>query len=591
MVEVAHDCSQLDSCSPQDHEEASDSDSSNSYFTRTMSPLPPDTDPLEYGNQFLKPRSALGLSLSGHDGTSKHETNDRQGTGPPQTSSFSLHPHLLDHKLSPLAWVQSLVQKGHPLHPKPDENIKAGNGHAPGPELSSGSESHSSSNGQPIPLANSSNSDSIKMFVDQASQNGISVNGNGARKLVYPEQSSNLHSFGNDEQATMSCDPRKTCYHYQGSVGPRGGHTTHFPVNTPSIPPVYPGWRPSLPTLEGEALDSSTAATEPNPWEEAKSPQSPVHPPRPQGFQPSPNLFDRPSNQVTPTGTGSLNKVSRGENHCSPPLGPKRINSCDLAEHERQVYCQIREFDQRRKAWEQIHAWNEDSLEKVQRDVEESQKAVVEDRQSIKEDRVQVLQSVQCSADCVIATNNQITNQLSSLATFTAEFNCMMDTIITVPVTSSTTLGVVIRHLGFIVQEHDLQSGPTQAFALYQLIAPPLKYLLLTLQKHEHLGIIPEILPPPEELSWFSTFIRNVRNQLTQEELAAAPGLVTDFESKQYLLSVTPQDPLTPPLSPSFTPSDTDSSKVEIILKGEPKELPTLDPEAIHEAPVRSNLS
>ncbi|KAF9509286.1 hypothetical protein BS47DRAFT_1397071 [Hydnum rufescens UP504] len=349
----------------------------------------------------------------------------------------------------------------------------------------------------------------------------------------------------------MSRDPRKTRYHYQGSVGPRGGHTTHFPVNTTSSPPVYPGWRPSLPTLEGEALDSSTAATEPNPWEEAKSPQSSVHPPRPQGFQPSPNHFDRPSNQqrelsthsrsiaigisepkqpeneppsgntntssfpttqqtitftprtilssprittgATPTGTGSLNKVSRGENRRSPPLGPKRINPRDLAERERRVYRQIHEFDQRRKAWERIHTWNEDSLEKVRRNVEESQKAVAEDRQSIKEDRAQVLQSIQHSADCVIATNNWIANQLSSLATFTAEFNRMMDTIVTVPVTSSTALGAVIWHLGFIVQEHNLQSGPIQAFALYQLIAPPLKYLLLTLQKHEHLGIIPEI--------------------------------------------------------------------------------------------------
>ncbi|KAF9505117.1 hypothetical protein BS47DRAFT_1368322 [Hydnum rufescens UP504] len=147
MVEVACNCSQLDSCSPRDHEEASNSDSGNSYFTRTMSPLPPDTDPLEYGNQFLKPRSALGLSLSGHDGTSKHKTNDQQRTGPPQTSSFSLHPHPLDHKLPPLTWVQSLVQKRHPSCPKPDENIEAGNGHAPGPELSSGSKSCSSSNG------------------------------------------------------------------------------------------------------------------------------------------------------------------------------------------------------------------------------------------------------------------------------------------------------------------------------------------------------------------------------------------------------------------------------------------------------------
>ncbi|KAF9509940.1 hypothetical protein BS47DRAFT_1396460 [Hydnum rufescens UP504] len=439
-----------------------------------MSPLPPDTDPLEYGNQFLKPRSALGLSLSGHDGTSKHKTNDRQGTGPLQTSSFSLHPHPLDHKLPPLAWVQSLVQKGHPSCPKPDENIKAGNGHAPGPELSSGSESHYSSNGQSIPLANSSNSDSIKRFVDRASQNGIRVNGNGgkpgllgtpcipkqhtnlsspvsswqnihlrlqtqpppprllrqarsrsitlasctsnlARKLVYPEQSSNLHGSGNDEQATMSHDPRKTRYHYQGSVGPRGGHTTHFPVNTTSSPPVYPGWRPSLPTLEGEASDSSTAATEPNPWEETKSPQSSVHPPQPQGFQPSPNHFDRPSNQVRP------NLI------CSPAFYGK--------------------------------------------------------------------------------------------GTIHAQFNLS------------------------------------------------LSYLLLMLQKHEHLGIILEILPPPEELSRFN------------------------FESEQYLLSVTPCDPPTPPLSPSFTPSDTDSSEVEIILKGEPEELPTLDPEAIHEAPVKSNLS
>ncbi|KAF9503533.1 hypothetical protein BS47DRAFT_1369469 [Hydnum rufescens UP504] len=205
--------------------------------------------------------------------------------------------------------------------------------------------------------------------------------------------------------------------------------------------------------------------------------------------------------KVTPTGTGSLNKVSRGENCRSPPLGPKRINPRDLAEREWRVYCQI------------------------------------------------------------------------------------------LPVTSSTALGAVIWHLGFIVQEHNLQSGPIQAFALYRLITPPLKYLLLMLQKHEHLGIIPEILPPPEELLRFSTFIRNVCNRLTQEELAAAPGLVTDFKSKRYLLSVTPRDPPTPPLSPSFTPSDTDSSKVEIILKGEPEELPTLDPEAIHEAPIKSNLS
>ncbi|KAF9503630.1 hypothetical protein BS47DRAFT_1369391 [Hydnum rufescens UP504] len=231
-----------------------------------------------------------------------------------------------------------------------------------------------------------------------------------------------------------------------------------------------------------------------------------------------------------------------------PHSGPKRINPCDLAEHERRVYRQIREFDQRRKAWERIHTWNEDSLEKVRRNVEESQKAVAEDQQSIKEDRAAgfAIDTAQCRT---------IANQLSSLATFTAEFNRMMDTIVTVPVTSSTALGAVIWHLGFIVQEHNLQSGPIQAFALYRLIAPPLKYLLLTLQKHEHLGIIPEILPPPEELSRFSTFIRNVRNRLTQEELAAAPGLATDFESERYLLSVTPSDPPTPPLSPSFTPS------------------------------------
>ncbi|KAF9505118.1 hypothetical protein BS47DRAFT_1368323 [Hydnum rufescens UP504] len=294
-------------------------------------------------------------------------------------------------------------------------------------------------------------------------------------------------------------------------------------------------------------------------------------------------LSSHPHTSQLESVTQPLHLPARGENCHSPPLGPKRINPVTSLNVNGEYIA--------KSAWEWIHAWNEDSLEKVRRDVEESQKAVAEDRQSIKEDRARVLQSIQHSADCVIVTNNRIANQLSSLATFTAEFNCMMDTIITVPVTSSTALGAVIRHLGFIVQEHDLQSGPIRAFALYRLITPPLKYLLLMLQKHEHLGIIPEILPLPEELLRFSTFIRNVCNRLTQEELAAAPGLVTDFKSKRYLLSVTPRDPPTPPLSPSFTPSDTDSSKVEIILKGEPEELPTLDPEAIHEAPIKSNLS
>ncbi|KAF9518708.1 hypothetical protein BS47DRAFT_1358769 [Hydnum rufescens UP504] len=120
-----------------------------------MSPLPPDTNALEYRGLFLKPRSALGLSLSSHGSTLKPETNDQQGMAPPQTSSFSLHPHPLDYKLPPLTWVQTLIQKRHPSHPKPDENIKT------------------------------------------------------AGKLVYPEQLPDLHSSGNDQQATMSCDLAK----------------------------------------------------------------------------------------------------------------------------------------------------------------------------------------------------------------------------------------------------------------------------------------------------------------------------------------------------------------------------------------------
>ncbi|KAF9511127.1 hypothetical protein BS47DRAFT_1395399 [Hydnum rufescens UP504] len=166
-----------------------------------------------------------------------------------------------------------------------------------------------------------------------------------------------------------------------------------------------------------------------------------------------------------------------------------------------------------------------------------------------------------------------------------------MDTMVTVPITPLTALRLIVWHLGFIIQEHNIQTCTVCTFAIYHLIAPPLKYLLLTLQRHEHLKIIPKILPPPQELSRFCKLIRSLHSQLTEEELAAAPGLFTDFEMEKYLLNVTIQDPLTLPLSPTYTPSDTNSLKVEVTLTVEPMGLPVLDPEAIHEAPMKSNLS
>ncbi|KAF9515779.1 hypothetical protein BS47DRAFT_1391272 [Hydnum rufescens UP504] len=162
--------------------------------------------------------------------------------------------------------------------------------------------------------------------------------------------------------------------------------------------------------------------------------------------------------------------------------------------------------------------------------------------------------------------------------------------MVTIPTTPSTALRSIVQHLGFIIQEHNVQSSPICAFTIYCLIAP-LKYLLLTLQQHEHLKIIPEILPPPQELSWFCKLIRSLCSQLTEEGLAAAPGLFTDFETEWYLLDVTIQDPPTPPFSLTYTPSDTDSLEVQITLTVKPMGLLVLDTEALHEAPVKYNLS
>ncbi|KAF9510077.1 hypothetical protein BS47DRAFT_1364781 [Hydnum rufescens UP504] len=230
-----------------------------------------------------------------------------------------------------------------------------------------------------------------------------------------------------------------------------------------------------------------------------------------------------------------------------------------------------------------------DSLAETHKDLEDHQKMVLEDQQAVKGDQEQLLQLVQCSAESVVKTSDSTANQLSQLVAFVKELNQAMDTMVTIPITSSIALGSIVWHLGFIIQEHNIQTGPVCTFSMYCLITPPLKYLLLTLQWHEHLKIIPKILPLPQELSQFCKLIRSLHSQLTKEELATAPGLFMDFEMEWYLLDVTIQDPLTLPLSLTHTPSNTDSLEVEVTLTVKPTGLPVLDPETVHEAPNTMN--
>ncbi|KAF9511552.1 hypothetical protein BS47DRAFT_1363791 [Hydnum rufescens UP504] len=375
--------------------------------------------------------------------------------------------------------------------------------------------------------------------------------------------------------------------------------------------------------------DTAVLVTDLNPWEDMRKPPTSIGLPPIQEFEPLLGILNKPCDQVHPglvgspafcTGTFrpsytmqtitfaphtilSSPQVTTSMRHPTPPFlqntlpttiapqsktsshkncqfspsfKPKWVDRCDLAE------CKI---------WDQARMWEVDLLAETCRDLEDHQKMVLEDQQAIKGDWEQLLQSVQCSAKSVVKTSDSTANQLSQLAGFVKELNQAMDTMVTVPITPSTALRSIVQHLSFIIQEHNIQTSPVCTFSIYRLIAPPLKYLLLTLQQHEHLKIIPKILPPPQELSWFCKLIRSLCSQLTEEELAAAPGLFTDFETERYLLNVTIQDPLTPPLSPTYTPSDTDSLKVEVTLTVEPMGLPILDPEAVHEAPVKSNLS
>jgi hypothetical protein len=127
---------------------------------------------------------------------------------------------------------------------------------------------------------------------------------------VYPEQLPSSCNPSKNYQDTKSHDPHKTRYCYQGSAGQRGGHTTQaliysHPIDTLSTHPVHPSWRLTLPTLEGEASDGSTAATKSNSWEEARSPQPPPQPSWLQEFQPLPNLHNKPNDQFHPNITCS----------------------------------------------------------------------------------------------------------------------------------------------------------------------------------------------------------------------------------------------------------------------------------------------
>jgi hypothetical protein len=220
MAEVARDYDPINGPLPWDSGAVSDSDSGSSYFTRTMSPLPPDTDPLTYGDdflrgsQFLKPRSVLELSILNHGDTSHSKTNNQNIS----TTSSPFHSHSPNQKLPPLAAIQSLTQMRHLSHPELNGNLETGNGHAPGPKPSSGGESDYPSNGQPAPLANHSNSESTKKFVNRALQNGISVNSSSGK----PQILRMLYFLGT---ATHSPHPQCPCH----SMFTHDFKTNHLP--------------------------------------------------------------------------------------------------------------------------------------------------------------------------------------------------------------------------------------------------------------------------------------------------------------------------------------------------------------------------
>ncbi|KAF9509837.1 hypothetical protein BS47DRAFT_1364940 [Hydnum rufescens UP504] len=441
-----------------------------------------------------------------------------------------------------------------------------GNGHLPGPKLSSGDEK------QPALPATYSNPDAIKKFVNWASQNGISVNGRGTS----PSQKIPL-----------------THYCYQGPLRQATvGKLPTFPDLVASNHNLYPNQKSksSVPPS-----DTTVLVTDLNPWEDMRKPPTLI------GLPPiCYTMVDGPTQPESGPAEGNVNPspfpmtqqtITFAPHTILSSPQPKWVDHRDLAECERRLNHQICKFEQHQRIWDWAHMQEVDSLAETCRDLEDCQKMVLEDQQAVKGDREQLLQSVQCSAESVVKTSDSTANQLSQLAGFVKELNRAMDTMVTVPITPSTALRSIVWHLGFIIQEHNIQTSPVCTFFIYRLIAPPLKYLLLTLQWHEHLKIIPKILPPPQELSWFCKLIRSLRSQLTEEELAAAPGLFMDFEMEQYLLDVTIQDPLTLPLSPTYTPSDTNSLEVEVTLTVEPMGLPILDPEAVHEAPMKSNLS
>jgi hypothetical protein len=314
------------------------------------------------------------------------------------------------------------------------------------------------------------------------------------------------------------------------------GYPSQPPPNQPPEHPIFANpYKPQ--PFESNPMPPAVFVTAPNMVPSHQNitfaPRTIVSPPPRQGRRQSPKQQPSPNKEPSPRYSPPSLK---GEAPFASRGWTRDLNDLErdvLGKHVHLLNLQ-REFDQRRRLWDRSRNRDHDSIAKLRADVEASQRLVEADRVLAKDDREHLRELTRQSAEQIAEANNRLDKQVDSLSQLAGNLHHLADRFDMGPFTPSAALGSVIRQLTFIIEEQSIQTTPAQAFTLYRVIAPALKFLLITLRKHTYLEKIPHISPPPSDLQRFSKLVRRLRAQLTDDQIDDAPGPAMEFETGSF---------------------------------------------------------
>lgn len=247
----------------------------------------------------------------------------------------------------------------------------------------------------------------------------------------------------------------------------------------------------------------------------------------------------------------------------------------DMLAHGTHLLSAQRDFDYRRHQWDRFRAHDAEALRRLRADLDASRRIIESDQRLLREDKESTRIATEKANEMIMEAADQVSKQLQSLAAYSENLAEIYEGSGLSYPTSAHALGGIIRQFTFIIERQAIDSSALDAFILHRIVSPAIRFLIFSFKSHGYLDTISAIRPPDDDIRRLARVVQHLRSQLSNEQVASAPGIACDFETRVLVTRN------------AFSPPPTDSSR-ESSPSSEPDSLskPT---RTLSDASMKSN--